>query len=113
MLLILFGIIDFGFALNRQLLLTEAAREGARAVAVGGAGTAEVREKVRTLTGEYPTSLTVTACPADATAAADATVVLSYSYAAKTPLGSMMLLFGQDATEGFELGATGVMACVG
>lgn len=82
-------------------------------MAVGGAGTAEVREKVKTLTGEYPTSLSVTPRPVNATTAADATVTLSYSYAAKTPLGSMMLLFGQDATEGFELGATGVMACVG
>ena len=82
-------------------------------MAVAGAGAPEVREKVRTLTGDYPTSVDVTACPADATAAADATVTLTFSYEAKTPLGSMMLLFGQDATDSFELGATGVMACVG
>jgi Flp pilus assembly protein TadG len=34
LLLILFGIIDFGFAFNNQLAVTAAAREGARIMAV-------------------------------------------------------------------------------
>ena len=35
LLLIVFGIIDFGRALNAQITLTQAAREGARLAAVG------------------------------------------------------------------------------
>ena len=35
LLLIVFGIIDFGRLLNAQITLTQAAREGARLAAVG------------------------------------------------------------------------------
>jgi Flp pilus assembly protein TadG len=113
LLLILFGIIDFGLVLNRQLLLTEAAREGARFAAVTGADQSAVQAKVSTILGASPSSISVTPCPADATGADDATVRLTYTYETKTPLGSMMLLFGQNDVGSFELDAQGVMACVG
>jgi Flp pilus assembly protein TadG len=110
LLLILFGIIDFGMLLNRQILLTEAAHEGARAAAFGQS---DVAAKAANVLGTAPSSVTVTACPANAGPSADATVVLTYRYQAMTPLGSMMLLFGQSAPDTFELEARGVMACVG
>ncbi len=46
MLLILFGIIQFGFIFNGQITVTSAAREGARLGAVGGDNEA-IREQVR------------------------------------------------------------------
>jgi Flp pilus assembly protein TadG len=114
LLLILFGIIDFGLMLNRQLLLTEAAREGARLVALDHPD-ADVESTVEKVLGTAPTSSTITACPTDpsAVAGADATVELTYQYETKTPLGSMMLIFGSGVGDTFQLTATGVMACVG
>ena len=111
LLLILFGIIDFGLMLNRQLLLTEAAREGARMVALDPSG--DVPGRVATVLGTAPSSIDVTACPPDPGPDDDATVKLSYSYETKTPLGSMMLVFGSGTGDSFQLTATGVMACVG
>jgi Flp pilus assembly protein TadG len=111
LLLILFGVIDFGLMLNRQLLLTEAAREGARMEALDPGG--DVAGKVARVLGATPTSIDVTACPATPQPDADATVSLSYSYETKTPLGSMMLIFGSSPGDSFTLTATGVMACVG
>jgi Flp pilus assembly protein TadG len=110
LLLILFGIIDFGLVLNRQLLLTEAAREGARVAALDGSGAA-VEDRVDAILGTTPSAIAVTPCPADASG--DASVTLSFAYESKTPLGSLMLLFGQNSGGSFQLSATGVMACVG
>jgi Flp pilus assembly protein TadG len=111
LLLILFGIIDFGMLLNRQILLTEAAHAGARAAAFGQ--TSDVSAKAAAVLGATPTSVTVTACPPNAGTDVDAQVVLTYRYEAMTPLGSLMGLFGQNAPDSFELSAKGVMACVG
>ncbi|GLY96693.1 hypothetical protein Acsp02_39480 [Actinoplanes sp. NBRC 103695] len=110
LLLILFGIIDFGMLLNRQILLTEAAQAGARAAAFGEP---DVTGRAASVLGDQPTSVSVTSCPANADTSADARVTLTYRYQAKTPLGSLMLLFGQNAADSFELRSTGVMACVG
>jgi Flp pilus assembly protein TadG len=110
LLLILFGIIDFGLLLNRQILLTEAAQAGARAAAFGSA---DPGSRAAAVLGDQPSSVAVTPCPANATTDDDARVTLTYRYQAKTPLGSLMLLFGQDAADTFELRSTGVMACVG
>ena len=110
LLLILFGIIDFGMLLNRQILLTEAAQAGARAAAFGQS---DVAGRAASVLGDQPSSVSVTSCPADASTADDARVTLTYRYETKTPLGSLMLLFGQDATDTFELRSTGVMACAG
>jgi Flp pilus assembly protein TadG len=112
LLLILFGIIDFGLLLNRQLLVTEAAREGARVAALDGSESA-VRDRVDSVLGTDPSTLSVSPCPAGATADAAASVSLSYAYETKTPLGSVMLLFGSSSGDTFTLTATGVMSCVG
>lgn len=107
LLLILFGIIDFGLVLNRQILLTSAAQQSARAVALGDPDAAARAARVL---GETPTSVEVTPC---ADADGDATVTLTYRYQTKTPLGSITLLFGESVGDTFELRATGVMACAG
>lgn len=45
LILLLFGIIQFGFVLNNYLAITHAAREGARLAAVGRYSEAVVRER--------------------------------------------------------------------
>jgi Flp pilus assembly protein TadG len=112
LLLVLFGIIDFGLMLNRQLLLTEAAREGARVAALNGTESA-VRDRVRSVLGTDPTTAGITTCSPTSTQTSAARVELSFSYDTKTPLGSMMLLFGQSSRDTFRLTSTGVMTCVG
>jgi hypothetical protein len=44
LLLVVFGIIDFGFAFNAQISLTQAAREGVRVGAIGEAPTVALME---------------------------------------------------------------------
>jgi hypothetical protein len=110
LLLIVFGMIDFGRAINAQITLTQAAREGARALALGQstyqarAQAAAIGLSAVTVT-ELPDSLGVTGCPAgSAQAGDDAVVKVTYRFAFITPIGS---LFGSTKT----LTAEGVMPC--
>ena len=61
LLLIVFGIIDFGRALNAQITLTQAAREGARLAAVNQPNV--VSRTQAAAVGLSPVSVTVTSCP--------------------------------------------------
>src|SRR5579859_5341565 len=78
LLLMVFGLIDFGRALNAQLTLTQAAREGARLAALGAPVTA-VAARTQAAAAGLGGSVTVTVapCPADATQASDAVVSAS------------------------------------
>ncbi len=115
LLLIVFGIIEFGIGFNRQLKVTEAAHEGARVAALGGSAEA-VRDKVRQVLGEMSDAeLDVpppTLCDADA-AGGDAVVDVSLYYWSPTGLGALMARFGSRDITSFEIRATGVMSCVG
>lgn len=116
LLLVLFGMVDLGLLLNRQILLTEAAHEGARAAALaaGPAASADpgtaARDRTAALLGAAPVARTVTGC---ADGAAQARVDLSWRYRPVTPLGPLLRLFGGDGTGTFTVSATGVTACVG
>lgn len=57
LVLIIFGIFQFGLAFNNYLAITHAAREGARLASVGSFNEATVRERAIPAT---PTSITVT-----------------------------------------------------
>ncbi|GAB1640784.1 hypothetical protein KRMM14A1259_12070 [Krasilnikovia sp. MM14-A1259] len=108
LLLLLFGIIDFGRALNAQITLTEAAREGARATAMGLDG----RARVTSAAGTVPvSSVQVTVCGADLTR--DAVVQVSSGFRPVTPVGSLMAMFGGRSDGSFTITARGVMPCVG
>src|SRR5262249_40588997 len=61
LMLIVFGIIDFGRVLNAQITLTQAAREGARLDALGMPNV--VTRTQAAATGLSPVTVTVTACP--------------------------------------------------
>ena len=95
LLLILFGVIDFGRALNAQIELTGAARDGARLAALGysnAAVQARVVAAAPTLSG---VTVTVAAnCPPGAGPTADAQVDVSYQFSFITPIGAIAGFFG-------------------
>ena len=109
LLLLVFGIIDLGRALNAQITLTQAAREGARLAALSQANV--VSRTQAAATGLSGVTVTVTACPSGG-ATADATVQVSYPFTFATPLGAIArLLGGSGPGSSLTLTATGVMAC--
>jgi Flp pilus assembly protein TadG len=115
LLLLLFGIIDFGRALNAQITLTQAAREGARLEATL-ANTADVDSgTITAATGLNlsDSNITVTsACPASFTPGTNAVVKVTYSFSFITPVGAIAGLFGGGGFGSpITLTATGVMPC--
>ncbi|WP_211277935.1 TadE/TadG family type IV pilus assembly protein, partial [Couchioplanes caeruleus] len=108
LLLLLFGIIDFGRALNAQITLTEAAREGARAAALGFDGRARVTSAAGPVRVD---TLDISACDGDL--GADAVVSMSHAFRPVTPVGSLMGFFGGGSDGSFTIVARGVMPCVG
>ena len=102
LLLVLCGIIDFGRALHAQVVLTQAAREGARLAALG-----EADAITRTLDAAGTLSaveVDVTACPTNL-ASADAVVTVTHQFTFVTPIGGgigPITLIGR-----------GVMRCLG
>ena len=113
LLLILFGVIDFGRALNAQIELTGAARDGARLAALGysnAAVQARVVAAAPTLSG---VTVTVAAnCPPGAGPTADAQVDVSYQFSFITPIGPFARLVGGSRLGApIVLTAQGVMPC--
>jgi Flp pilus assembly protein TadG len=117
LLLLVFGIIDFGRALNAQITLTQAAREGARVDAVddpNGVPNTSATVTTRTqaaATGLSGVGVTVTTCPANAGIAANATVKATYTFKFVTPIAAISSLFGSKFGATMTLTATGVMPC--
>jgi Flp pilus assembly protein TadG len=110
LLLVLFGIIDFGRMLNTQLTLTEAAREGARAAALRQSAATRVQSATTGLTG---VTAQVTSCPTNAVATQDAIVTVNYQFQFLTPLAAIAGAFGTGPDETFAMGARGIMPCAG
>lgn len=111
LMLIVFGTIDFGRALNAQITLTQAVREGVRLDALG-----EPNVQARTqaaATGLNSVSVVETAsCPAGAAPTADAIVDVSYNFSFITPVGAIAALIGGAGLGGpITLTARGVMPC--
>ncbi len=126
LLLLIFGIIDFGRAINAQITLTQAARTGARLASVGAANVSTATQSAAV--GLSPVSVTVsdcpagttsgsgcttvTTCPANAGTSASAVVQASYSFSFVTPLKAIAGLFGGSSIgSSMTLTATGVMPC--
>ncbi len=112
LLIVVFGLIDFGRALNQQIELTQAAREGARVAALGGADAAD-----RTRAAAAPLSdvdVSVTACPATPAPTDDAVVVARHGFTFITPIGMVADLFtDSDVGAPITLTGRGVMRCLG
>jgi Flp pilus assembly protein TadG len=109
LLLLIFGIIDFGRALNAQITLTQAARTGARLAALGQPNVVSATQAAAT--GLSPVSVAVTACPANATQTTAAVVTATYSFHFVTPVGAVAGLFGGGFGSPITLTATGEMPC--
>ncbi|MFI5958212.1 TadE family protein [Cryptosporangium sp. NPDC051539] len=107
MLVMIFGVIDFGRMISAQATLSDAAREAARALAFNQDATLRAQK----VTGTTGTTVTAsTACPSTgAVASSTATVTLNQTFTYITPV---MVLLG-SATTTKTLTATGVMACLG
>jgi Flp pilus assembly pilin Flp len=114
LVLLIFGMIDFGRAINAQITITQAAREGARALALGqatyqtraeqaGIGLGLTASNVKDLPdkGTPPE----TGCPPGAGQTGDDAVVqITYTFTFITPVGS---IFGPT----MKLTAEGQMPC--
>jgi Flp pilus assembly protein TadG len=113
LLLLLFGIIDFGRALNAQITLTQAAREGARLAALGQVNPAVQTRVTAAATGLTGVTATVTSsCPVNAGSGVDAVVSLSYAFSFATPVGAIAAMFGSVTYgTGLTLTAKGEMPC--
>ena len=115
LLLIVFGIIDFGRMLNAQITLTEAAREGARAEALGADVDSRVDTATRGLGGtdtvviDWDESLE---CESSADPEDDAVITLTYNFSFITPVGGLAGLFSGEGFGGdVTITGVGVMPC--
>ena len=104
LLMIVFGIIDIGRMVNAQLRVTEAAREGARALALGANAQARVQTVMGSLTG---VSIAPDGCGPNED---HAEVKVTYQFSFITPLG---VLAGGGLGGNVNISATGVMPCYG
>ncbi len=112
LVMLVFGLIDFGRAINAQITLTQAAREGARALALGQTDWQQRTVDAATGLGlttadvtDPPDSLGVSGCSAPGSFGTDDAVVqVTYTFTFITPVGS---IFGPTKT----LTAEGVMPC--
>lgn len=111
LLLVVFGIIDFGRALNAQITLTEAAREGARAESLGAVAAARVNRASSGL-GTVATDIE-RACPDGPGIDDDAVVVATHTFEFVTPVGAIAGIFGStDIGGSMTLTGRGVMPCL-
>ena len=104
LLLLLVGIIEFGFVFSAQVSIQGAAREGARALALGEPAGA-VETAVQSGAGSATvTGITMTGCPAGSTSTSTAysTVTVRADHTFRTPF----LPLGTKTLE-----ATGRMRC--
>jgi Flp pilus assembly protein TadG len=114
LVMMLFGIIDFGRLLYAQVTLTQAAREGARQDALAnslGISTSTIQSNTAaaaTNLGLTASSVTVTPCPAGSTQTTQAVVQVKYTFSFSTPLISLV---GLPSTK--TITGTGYMPCQG
>ena len=89
-LILLFAIVDFGLGLNAWITITNSAREGARAGAVG-ADAATITQKVQDTSGALDMDkLTVTVTNAQGQPGGSVVVDVDYQYDLITPLSALM-----------------------
>jgi len=100
LLLIVMGIVDFGFMFQRYVVLTNAAMEGARVAVLPGYGDADITSRVRAYATDGGVPGTVTVTPGNVTVpgpggttwpARQVTVTYDYGF---NYLGPIASLFG-------------------
>jgi Flp pilus assembly protein TadG len=112
LLVVVFGIVDFGRAYNAKVSLTQAAREGARVRSLGG-DAAATAARVQQAAGFLPAAAVAVnagaSCPAAPSATDVATVTATYTFQFVTPVAALARFAGGPIT----LTGTGVMRCLG
>jgi Flp pilus assembly protein TadG len=111
LLLIVLGIVDFGRMLNAQETLTQAAREGARLVALGQPNVASRTQAAAP--GLSPVGVSIqSACPTGAGPSSNGVVRTTYTFQFTPGLGYLVSFFGGTGMSGqTTLSAQGVMPC--
>ena len=109
LLLIIFGIIDFGRMLYTKITLTQAAQAAARAGAILGpsSGQAEGQTAASGLNGGV--TVVVTACADSTDNPKNATATVTYHFDFVTPLAALADL----DPDGVTLTSTGYSPCIG
>jgi Flp pilus assembly protein TadG len=102
LLLIVFGIIEFGFIFNTQISLTQAAREGVRVEALGTGDASQTTQDAFLGAGGGTLNVTVQSCPTPSNPSARARV------RAQLPYEPMLLPVGT-----IGLAGEAVMRCGG
>jgi Flp pilus assembly protein TadG len=111
LLLVIFGLVDFGRLYWAQLALTSAAREGVRASALGLEDvTARVQTAASPLTG---VDVVIDTCPSPLTGDATTSVTAAHDFDFVTPVSAFMAFFGGPGVDGRILTSTAVMRCPG
>jgi Flp pilus assembly protein TadG len=110
LLLVIFGIVDFGRMLYIKITLTQAAESSARATAILGdeQGTQEAYTAIGDLDRDNLDKPAVTACPSPPDPTQNATVTLTYHFTFVTPLAALANLGGGS----IALTSTGYSPCV-
>jgi Flp pilus assembly protein TadG len=101
LLVLLFGLVDFGRAFYSWLLVTNAAREGARVAAVQSTS-AQIDTRIHdALCSSYPSNcsinmskLTITKTNVQAARGNPVTIDLSYNFQYATPIGGIIKFLG-------------------
>lgn len=116
LLLLVFGLIDFGRMLNAKISITEAAREGARAAAIERTSTS-IDSRVALATsgigGGGAAVESYTLCKANPAVGDDGKVTVKYKFQYITPVGAIAGLFGSGGSSwgDFDMRSSGVMPC--
>jgi hypothetical protein len=111
LLLIIFGIIDFGRLLNAQITLTEAGREGARAVALETDPSPRVNTVMQNLGA--PDAIQSVPCGPNPDPDDDAQVTVEYTFSFITPVGALAGIFTGGGGFGGDVSmqGVGIMPC--
>lgn len=105
LLLLVFGIIDFGRLLMNQVTLTNAVREGARIASVGGSS-GDVTSRVESAAPGLSPSVSYTSATAGNNLTVSATANISFI----TPVGRFIaMLGGSDTGNSFTLSSSANM----
>ena len=104
LIMLLLGIMEFGRAYNAQIMLSSAAREGVRVMAVGNNPTAARTAAKNAAAGLQPalTDSNVTINPANCTTGAQVTFTITYTLSTVTRIAGPFSMEGQ-----------GIMLCGG
>lgn len=113
LLLVVAGVVDFGRALYTKVILTNAAREGARAAVFATATPGPAARATAAAPGIAPLAVLITKCPTASSASSYARVVAQNTNFDWILLRPAMNLFGVGSALPTTLEGEAVMKCGG